>query len=572
MKQALMIGAIVLLVQSQLISQTAFIQVLHNAADPAAAVVDVYVNGELALNDFAFRTATPFIEVPINLTVHLAPPTSSSIQEAIFTKDFTLEPNNTYIVVANGVLQPDQFTSAGDETAAPIAFDLYPLSNARRQAQEEGEVDIRVFHGATDAPAVQVASGGVIIVPSLSYGAGTDYLSVSPLSYTLDVAPVGGDVLASYIADVRELGGAALTIVASGFLNTQDNQNGPAFGLYAVSSEGGEFIALPLADADAKAYVQIIHNAADPIAESVDVYINGERAIDNFAFRTATPFLEVPSGVTIEVGVAPANSESAADILATFELNVEPGRYLAIANGVLFAQDFAPNPDSRSPAITFSVYPIGGIQESADDGMVNILVFHGATDAPSVDVYANGTLKLISDLYYSKVAEYVSVPAGNYTIGVAPAGGNIIAEFSAPLTELAGQSVAVLASGFLNPTVNKNGPAFGLWAATQSGGSLIELPPVVTSVGEVVGAFDPAMVTPNPASTTLKISAQTEVQPGTVTISTLTGELVYQRNLTVNDTHENSIVCDVSDFVPGQYIVRVTSNNHVRSTLVAIVR
>ncbi len=40
-----------------------------------------------------------------------------------------------------------------------------------------------------------------------------------------------------------------------------------------------------------QAELQVIHNCADPGAQTVDVYVNGANAIDNFAFRAATPFL-----------------------------------------------------------------------------------------------------------------------------------------------------------------------------------------------------------------------------------------------------------------------------------------
>ncbi|HRI41166.1 MAG TPA: hypothetical protein PLW54_05740, partial [Bacteroidia bacterium] len=52
------------------------------------------------------------------------------------------------------------------------------------------------------------------------------------------------------------------------------------------------------------AELQVIHNCADPVADSVDVYVDGLIAIDNFAFRNATGFLTLPAGVDIHVGIA----------------------------------------------------------------------------------------------------------------------------------------------------------------------------------------------------------------------------------------------------------------------------
>ena len=45
-------------------AQTARLQVIHNSADAAAAVVDVYVDNALLLDDFEFRTASPFVDAP----------------------------------------------------------------------------------------------------------------------------------------------------------------------------------------------------------------------------------------------------------------------------------------------------------------------------------------------------------------------------------------------------------------------------------------------------------------------------------------------------------------------------
>ena len=66
---------------------------------------------------------------------------------------------------------------------------------------------------------------------------------------------------------------------------------------------------------------------------------------------------------------------------------------------------------------------------------------------PPVDVYANGGL-LLGGLGYGEFSGYTEVPADDYVVGIAPEGGDVIAEFEAPLSGLGGGSAVVFASGF----------------------------------------------------------------------------------------------------------------------------
>ena len=72
------------------------------------------------------------------------------------------------------------------------------------------------------------------------------------------------------------------------------------------------------------ARIQIIHNAADPAAQEVDIYINGDLALDNFAFRAATPFIDLPAETPLNIGVATGNSSSASDTLKNFIVDAAP--------------------------------------------------------------------------------------------------------------------------------------------------------------------------------------------------------------------------------------------------------
>ena len=250
------------------------------------------------------------------------------------------------------------------------------------------------------------------------------------------------------------------------------------------------------------ARLQVIHNSADLAAAQVDVYVNDALLLDNFAFRTATPFIDVPAGVSLSIDVAPADSTSSADGIYNLTATLAAGEtYIAVANGIV-------SPSGYTPDQPFNIYVYGTGREAANVSTnTDVLVFHGATDAPTVDVQAVGAGTIVDNLDYTDFAGYLELPTADYTLSVATADGStIVASYLAPLDtlNLDGAALTVLASGFLDPAQNSDGPAFGLWVALPAGGPLVQLPLTTLSIGEN-GQTKPAIY-PNPAKSTVSLA------------------------------------------------------------------
>lgn len=572
-------------------AQTARLQVIHNAADPIAASVDVYVNGARLLDDFAFRTATPFIDVPAGVPVNvgIAPGTSSSANDTLKNFRFTFASGRRYVVVAAGVANPGGFAPNPD--GRNIALNVFARDGMRERGVSGSLVDLRVFHGATDAPTVDVVVrglGGFPLINDLSYGAFSGYRSVLPKVYTLDVTP-GSDnrtVVASFRADLSGLRGGAAIVFASGFLTPLQNQNGAAFGLFAALPTGA-VVELPKIGT---ARLQVIHNAADPAAGVVDVYVNGARLLDDFAFRTATPFIDVPAGVPVDIGVAPGTSTSANDTLKNFTVSFTAGKtFVGVANGVLNPSGFAPNPDGKS--IAFTIFAKDGFRERSPlSSVVALNVFHGSTDAPTVDVRVRGfgLFPLVNDLSYGAFSGYRFLLPRTYTLDITPGNNRTaVASFTANLSGLAGGAAVVFASGFLNPSANQGGPAFGLFAALPTG-AVIALPAVPAASApaaelteeEIFGGsaetpyeFGLRQNYPNPFNPTTTIAYSL---PGTELVSLKVFNLLGQEVATivneVKDAGSYTVTFDAAGLASGTYVYRLQAGNFVETRKLTVLK
>lgn len=549
-------------------AQNAELQVIHNCADPVADSVDVYLDGTLALDNFAFRTATPFISLPagVDINVGIAAKNSTSVTDTLVNFIVNLADGNRYIAIASGVLDPNTFALNPENRST--AFTLNVADNIRSAAANGSDVDFIVEHGSTDAPAVDVALPGTAstLVSNAAYLDITSYLTVPPSSYVLNIRPAGSPaIVASYVADLSSLGGGSAVVFASGFLDPIPNQNGASFGLFAALANG-TVVEFPL---NTNARLQVIHNAADPGAASVDVYLNGNLLLDDFAFRTATPFIDAPAGVALNVGIAPPTSTSVNDTLVNIPLTLQGGEtYIAIANGVLTPPAFAANPDGRATAFQLLI-KTAALESASTLTDVSFSVLHGATDAPIIDVLVDGPTNLVHDAGYTDITNYITVPAADYLLDITPGSNNgvIVASFNAPLSTLGGGSAFVFASGFLDPTVNQNGPAFGLFAALANG--TVVAFPNTTGVSEINSFSSSAF--PNPASNFVMISAEINSNElAQLTINDLSGRIVKSMPLTFASSNTESI--DVSDLDAGSYTYTLEIGNQRSTSKFVVIR
>ena len=419
-------------------AQTARVQFIQNSPGPTS--VDVYRGSTLFFNNFTFRTASPYMDMPAGDTINIgiAPKTSTSVSDAVATFPVVFDSGKTYIIMIAGVIG----------ATGPTAINLFIKDNAHEAGPANG-VDVTVFHGAPDFPAVDVDALWVTnnLVSNLSFGRYTEYVTLLPDLYDLAVQSAGtNNTGVTLRADLSNMAGGAITVFASGYYLAS-----PSLGVFVAFADGTvvKLLITPMAR------VQVIHNAPE---SPVDIYIDSLRLADNFAFRRATAFLDVPAERDLRFSIAgPGSTGPSSATVASFPLNLQTGkRYVMMAAGIAGA---------TGPS-ALDLFVKTDARETGSASGLDMMVFHGAPDAPAVDVDAVfETDNVISGLSFGAFTGYLNLPAAKYDLALQPAGTSLTAaSFRADLSTLSGKVATVFASGFLNQS-----PGLALLAAFPDG-------------------------------------------------------------------------------------------------------
>ncbi len=284
--------------------------------------------------------------------------------------------------------------------------------------------------------------------------------------------------------------------------------------------------------------------------------------LDNIAFRNASPFVDAPAGVEIELDVAPATSTDVSESIYNLPVTLASReKYIVIADGItgLSATEYTP-----SPAFGLEIFAMA--REAATDGAnTDVLVHHGSTDAPTVDVYESSVVEgnIVDNATYTDFAGYLELATADYILEVRDETGTVVVNsYAAPLSTLSldGAAITVIASGFLDPSVNGDGPAFGLWVATALGGELIPLPTAFVGVEELTEVE--FSLYPNPVSNELFLTLAEDINLEQLIVTDAQGKTVINTNFI---TTSPTTSFDVSELENGLYFVNIVTAEGVSS-------
>ena len=549
--------------------QFGYIQIAHNCSDPSLDTLDIYFNGTVLDSNVVYHAATGLFayQADTAFTIGVAYKHSNGIPGYIRLDTFPGVPvngRNAYII--SGV-NGSGFSANPNGISTSVNIIEIPLLDTL--IQDTGRVDIRFFNGVTDLPAINIRglNGGPLYVHGLTYGASTADVAVRHTIYELQVTSQDSTQnYGTFYADLTALAQQPVIILCSGFLNPGYNNNGPAFGLFVLESNGS-VLTLPL---EVSAF-QLLHNCADPAADSLDIYINSQLAFQSLGFRNATPGLLLNANATYNIGIAQKHSASVSDTFwhKVFDLPRDTF-FIATASGLLTQTGFAPNPNGISTAFDVLVKVPAEISASASSNF-DFFFINGVTDAGGLSIVPAGGPRLLSDVEYSKQTNYVSLPSEFYTLNLQDTSGNDLASGFANFLSFPSQTGVLLASGFLNPATNNNGPALGFYMSPITGGPFIPL--FGLSGVNDVSSTTAFQIFPNPANDQLHVLfTLSKAETVSLQITDINGNVVNELVSASTLTGEQNIPLDLTHLSSGVYYSRLTTSEGTANSRFVVIK
>ncbi|MCU0492503.1 MAG: DUF4397 domain-containing protein [Chloroflexaceae bacterium] len=380
-------------------SETTRIRAVHAIPDIAGSPVDVYVNGAKAVT-FDFFNVTDYLTIyagrtDIRVTLKDKDPETEAVIKAVPT----FAANRDFSVVARGTGGNFGATVISDNNSKP----------------ERGKARVRAAHVSPNAPAVDVYVNGQKVITNLNFMRASDYLSVAPGTYTIGIAPTGGNII--FTSEATVAAGQVITIWANGLLN---------------SSGAQAFKLTPSVDAEFKTFrLRAVHAIPQLAGSPVDVYVNGEKAL-TFDFFTVSDYVTLDEG-SYDIRVVPKGGNPETQAVIRASVPFAGGKDYSVVARIVDGQPGATVLEDNN--------------SKPEQGKARIRAAHFSPNAPGVDIFVNGQ-KQITNLTFTNASDYLSVAPGIYTIGIAPTGGSVI--FTQQLRVREGQVATAWANGLLN--------------------------------------------------------------------------------------------------------------------------
>ena len=298
------------------------VQIVHAAS--MAPMVDIYVTApdtditaEQPLVTAEFTDATELIQVPAgDYQIRITPAGETTVVYDSGTVNLA-DGADLLIAATNNV-------GTGDSPVTLLAADG---DGSFKIWDAEAGAAIRVVHGISDAPAVDVvANNEIVLVDGIQFPRTTDYLSVAAGDYLFDVvADSDSSVVAIDDAELTLEVGMSYTAIANNVL---------------AAPELDVLVDMPRSVAT-EAKVRIVH--ASPSAGNVDIYVTADGEIDavdpafaDIAYETGelveTGYVSLAEGDYV-VTVTPTGTKTAA--IETGVLTLENGEiYTDVVNQI----------------------------------------------------------------------------------------------------------------------------------------------------------------------------------------------------------------------------------------------
>jgi hypothetical protein len=264
----------------------------------------------------------------------------------------------------------------------------------------EAKTKIRVVHVSHDAPAVDIRVDDAVAITNLAYGQSSGYAELNAGTRNVKVTPAG----------------SASPIVIQADLPLAENSD---YSVYAVNNLDNiePVFVEDLRTANTNmAKIRFLH--ASPDAPAVDIKLNngsGTAVFSNVAFKTITPYAEVPAA-TYTFVVTPTGSTN--EVVVFDPITVQNGMtYTVVAHGTLL------NSDIFNFAVrVFVDNNEGNAYVDLTTATAKVMVVHASPDAPGVDLLVDNLVINAQALNHPDNTGYLDIAAGDRNIKVNASG------------------------------------------------------------------------------------------------------------------------------------------------------